>query len=188
MKDTGWLLVVLGVPSPLQALRHRAATRIFRPLTSFTLPGLLLAAAPPAVSPAPEQFFVGRTEGVGVVSVMLSGRHGVRDRSRGRIEQGGVLVLDQIVEEEGKPPRRSSWRLARSGGNRITGTISDARGPVTGEVAGNVIHLRYRSAEGPSVEQRITLQPGGRTATNRMTFRRFGLTVATLESTIRRVD
>jgi len=160
-----------------------------RPVTRLTLAGLLLlAAAPAGASPAPEDFFVGRTEGVGVVSVMLSGRHGVRDRSRGRIEPGGVLVLDQIIEEEGKPARRSSWRLVRSRGNRITGTISDARGPVTGEVVGNVIHLRYRSGEGPAVEQRITLQPGGRTATNRMIFRRFGLTVATLESTIRRVD
>ena len=155
---------------------------------AWLLAGLLLAAAPAAASPAPEQFFVGRTEGVGTVSVMLSRRHSVRDRSRGRIEQRGTLVLDQIVEEEGKPPRRSRWRLTRSGGNRITGTISDARSPVTGEVAGNVIHLRYRGAEGPSVEQWITLQPGGRTATNRMVFRRFGLVVATLESTIRRVD
>lgn len=162
MRDTGWLL--------------------------GALPALLLAATPSAASPAPEQFFVGRTEGEGIVSVMLSRRHAVRDRSVGRIDQGGILIVDQIVEEEGKPARKSSWRLARSGGNRIAGTISDARGPVTGEVAGNVIQLRYRSAEGPSVEQRITLQPGGRTATNRMTFRRFGLIVATLESTIRRVD
>ena len=160
-----------------------------RPATRFALSALLLlAAAPPGASPGPEEFFVGRTEGVGVVSVIMSGRHGVRDRSRGRIEPGGVLVLDQIIEEEGKPARRSSWRLVRSRGNRSTGTISDARSPVTGEVAGNVIHLRYRSGEGPVVEQRITLQPGGRTATNRMIFRRFGLTVATLESTIRRVD
>ncbi len=137
---------------------------------------------------APEHFFVGRTEGVGTVHVMLSGRHAVRDRSRGRMERGGALVLDQIVEEEGKPARRRSWRLVRTGANRFTGTITDARGPIAGEVAGNVLHLRYRLAEGPSVEQWITLQPGGRTATNRMTFRRFGLTVATLEGTIRRAE
>jgi len=189
MKDTGWPLVVPGVRCPLQAARHRAATGMFRPLILFTLLVLLLPAAEPAAAyQAPEQFFVGRTEGVGVVNIMLSGRHGVRDRSRGRIGQGGALLLEQIVEEEGKPARRTSWRLVRSGGNRITGTISDARGPVSGDVTGNVIRLRYRSAEGPSVEQWITLQPDGRTATNRMIFRRFGLTVATLESTIRRVD
>lgn len=146
---------------------------------------LLLVQAPGS---ALEQFFVGRTEGVGTVHVILSGRHAVRDRSRGRIARDGALLLDQVVEEEGKPARRRSWRLVRTGANRLAGTLSDARGPVTGEVAGNVLHLRYRSAEGPSVEQWITLQPGGRTATNRMTFRRFGLTVATLEATIRRVE
>lgn len=146
---------------------------------------LLLQAA---AIPAPEQFFVGRSEGEGVVQVVLSGRHGVRDHSRGHMDRAGALVLDQIVEEEGKPARRRSWRLVRSGPNRFAGTISDASGPVSGELAGNVLHLRYRLAEGPSVEQWITLHPGGRTAHNRMVFRRFGLGVATLEGTIRRVD
>ena len=119
---------------------------------------------------------------------MFSGRHGVRDRSRGRMERG-VLVIDQVVEEEGKPARTRQWRLSRSGANGITGTLSDARGPVSGDVTGNVLNLRYRLVEGGvSVEQTITLHPGGRTAHNRMTFRRYGLNVATVEETIRRVD
>ena len=134
-----------------------------------------------------ERFFVGRTEGAGTVHVILSGGHNVRDRSRGRIEQG-TLIIDQVVEEEGKPARTRRWRLTRAGANRITGTISDARGAVRGEVAGNVLTLRYRLAEGPSVEQTITLHPNGRTAHNRMTFRRFGFQVATVEETIRRVE
>lgn len=148
--------------------------------------GLLLLAQAPVT--APEQFFVGRTEGSGTVHVMLSGRHDVRDRGRGRMERG-VLVIDQVVEEEGKPARTRQWRLSRSGANGITGTISDARGPVSGEVAGNVLRLRYRLVEGGvSVDQTITLHAGGRTAHNRMTFRRFGLNVATVETTIRRLD
>ena len=134
-----------------------------------------------------ERFFVGRTEGVGTVRVILSGRHGVSDTTHGRIERG-TLILDQIVREEGKPARRRTWRLTRSGGNRITGTITDVSGAVAGELTGNVLHLRYRSAEGPSVEQWITLQPDGRSAHNRMVFRRFGVTVATVEETIRRVE
>ena len=133
-----------------------------------------------------EQFFVGRTEGTGTAHVIMSGRHGVRVHSRGRMD-GGTLVIAQTIEEEGKPARSRTWRLTRSAANRITGSITDARGPVTGEVAGNVVHLRYRLAEGASVEQWITFHPGGRTARNRMTFRRFGLNVATVEEVIRRV-
>ncbi|MGZ8313218.1 MAG: DUF3833 family protein [Allosphingosinicella sp.] len=150
----------------------------------FLLGGLLLVQS---AALTPEQFFTGRTQGAGTVNIILSGRHGVRSQSRGRMERGALLI-DQVVEEEGKPARRRSWRLVRNGANGFTGTLSDARGRLTGTVAGNVLHLRYRLAEGPSVEQWITLHPGGRTAHNRMVFKRFGLTVATYEETIRRVD
>ena len=149
----------------------------------------LLAAAAQGSAPgsALERFFVGRTEGSGTVQVIMSGSHGVRDRAVGRMERG-ALVIEQVVEEEGKPARRRSWRLVRSGGSAVSGTISDARGPVAGTLSGNTLHLRYRLAEGPSVEQWITLQPGGRSAANRMVFRRLGLRLATVESVIRRAE
>jgi hypothetical protein len=152
---------------------------------SWLLTGLLLVQA---TGIAPERFFVGRTEGVGTVRMILSGRHGVRVHSRGRMDEDGALLIEQVVEEEGKPARRRSWRLVRTGPDRFTGTITDAHGPVSGEVDGNVLRLRYRGAQGVAVDQRITIHPGGRSAENRMTFRRFGLTVATFEETIRRVE
>ena len=148
--------------------------------------GLLVQAAAPLT--APERFFVGRTEGVGTVQMILSSRHGVRVHTSGRIDGQGALLLDQVVDEDGKPPRHRSWRLVRAGANRFTGTISDARGPVTGQVTGNVLRLNYRSAEGPSVEHVITVRPDGRSAHNLTRFRRFGLNVATVEEVIRRVD
>lgn len=147
----------------------------------------LLVQAPPPGS-ALENFFVGTVEGRGTVRVVLSGTHSVRDRTRGRRDGSGALILDQVVYEEGKPERRRRWRLERAGGNRVSGTISDARGAVSGTLDGGTLHLRYRLAEGPSVEQWITLRPGGRTASNRMVFRRFGVRVATVETVIRRVD
>jgi len=155
-------------------------------MTISTLLGLLLVQA--AAARSPEQFFVGRTESTGIVNIALSGSHTVRDRSRGRIEGGNTLILEQVVEEQGKPARSRTWRLVRSADNRFTGTISDARGPVTGDVRGNVIHLRYQSQEGPSVEQWITLDPNGRVARNRMVFRRIGITLATVNSVIWRVE
>ncbi len=155
-------------------------------MTLSLLVGLLVQTAAPLT--APERFFVGRTEGVGTVQMILSGRHGVRVHTRGRIDDQGALLLDQVVEEDGKPPRRRSWRLVRAGANRFTGTISDARGPVTGEATGNVLRLNYRSAEGPSVEHVITIRPDGRSAHNLTRFRRFGLNVATVEEVIRKVD
>jgi hypothetical protein len=152
-----------------------------------SLLALLLAAAPPATSP--EHFFVGRTEGAGNVQMIMAGSHKVRDVSRGRLDRSGALILEQMVYEEGKPARRRSWRLARSGPNRIAGTISDAVGPVTGDIRGNVLHLKYQAREANAqVEQWITLHPGGRTASNRMIFRKFGFKAASLNSTIRKLD
>jgi Protein of unknown function (DUF3833) len=147
---------------------------------------LFLAQAHPVRGP--EQFFVGRTTSTGTATILMRGSHIVRDRGRGRIERGNVLILEQVVEEQGQPPRRRTWRLVRTADNRITGAISDATGPVTGNVRGNVIHLSYRSMEGTSVEQWIALDPGRRTARNRMVYSRMGVTVATVETVIRRLD
>ena len=147
---------------------------------------LLLAQAPAAQSP--EQFFVGRTTSTGTATILMRGSHAVRDHGRGRIERGNVLILDQTVQEQGQPPRRRTWRLVRRADNRITGAISDATGPVTGYVRGNVIHLNYQSMGGTTVEQSIALDPGRRTARNRMVYSRMGLTVATVETVIRRLD
>jgi hypothetical protein len=157
---------------------------------ALSVPAVLafLFLATPGTGAPLERFFIGTTEGSGFVNVILSGRHAMHDRARGRMDAGGALLLDQIVEEEGKPARRRTWRLVRSGGNRITGTISDARGAVAGEVGETSLHLRYRLEEGPSVEQWIALKPGGRTASNRMIFHRFGLKVATVDSEIRKVE
>lgn len=150
---------------------------------------LLAAAAAAPSATAPEHFFLGRTEGSGTAQLTIGGARKVRDVTRGRLDPSGALILDQIVYEERKPARRRSWRLVRSGPNRLSGTISDAVGPITGVVRGNVFHLKYQTREEKAqVEQWITLHPGGRTASNRMVFKKFGFKAATLDSTIRKMD
>jgi hypothetical protein len=154
-------------------------------LLSWLLGALLLVEA---AASGPEAFFVGRFESEGTVDMILAGRHGVRVRSRGRMAPDGALIIEQVVEEHGKPPRNRSWRLVRGAGNRVTGSVSDARGPVAGEISGNVLHLRYRTEQNLSVEQWITVHPNRRSARNRMVFKRFGIRVATYEEMMRRVD
>ncbi len=155
-------------------------------LTQLALLFLVQAAPAAQLTPA-ERFFIGRVEGTGTARIIFSGTSAIRDVSHGRMERG-ALIIDQVVHQEGAAPRRRTWRLVRSGPNRFTGSISDVSGAVQGEVNGNVLHLRYRTTQGPTVEQWITMHPNGRTATNRMTFRRFGIQVATVEEVIRKVD
>lgn len=98
------------------------------------------------------------------------------------------MVLDQIVTQQGKKPERREWRIREVSPGRYAGSLSDATGPVEGDVTGNCLHLSYPMKSGLKIEQRIYLQPGGRTALNRMTIRKLGVTVGHLAETIRKLD
>ncbi|HZG46085.1 MAG TPA: DUF3833 family protein [Allosphingosinicella sp.] len=143
------------------------------------------AAAPPfEVS----DFFVGRTQGDGMLEVMMSGTRAVRVSSVGHEQRDGSVILAQEIREEGKPARTREWRLRQVAPGRYAGTLSDAAGPVTGVVAGNRLHLSFRMRGGMDVDQWLTLAPGGRSAKNVLRVRKFGVTVAALDETIRKVD
>ena len=142
--------------------------------------------------PAPpfkaEEFFLGRTEGKGTIKGPLSRRTGLNEVGVGKIDGDGTLVLDQRVQREGHPVEIRQWRIRKLRDGRYAGTLSDAKGPITAEVNGNCLHLKYTIAKGNyGTEQYVYLQPGGRVAINRMIVRKFGLTVATVEETIRKV-
>ena len=156
---------------------------------------LLLAAFAPAPQPraAAEafdaiRFFNGRTEGQGVLKVALKSPTRIRVESRGRVEPDGTLSVRQSVSEGDKPARAREWRIRELSPGRYAGTLSDASGPVAGEAIGNQIHLRFRMKGGLDAEQWLTLAPGGRSANNILRVRKFGLTVATLTETIRKLD
>lgn len=146
--------------------------------------------APPSPTPlfAPDQFFLGRTEGAGVLKVMMSKPEQLRVRSHGRLD-GDTLVLDQVVERPSEKPDQRQWRFKKLGPGRYSGSLSIAEGPVAMALSGNRLHLKYRlKKEKVNVEQFIYLQPDGRAATNRMTLHRLGLKVGTLEEVIRKLD
>lgn len=152
----------------------------------------LLAAAPQAAAPGPLRFdaiafFSGRTEGVGRFKVVLRRGEPVRVEGRGRME-GDTLVLDQLVTRGDGPAKPRLWRIRRVAPGRYTGTLTDAKGPVTGVATGDRLHLAFTSTGGFRVDQRLVLAPDGRSARNRLTAKRFGVTVATLDETIRKLD
>ena len=157
----------------------------------FTFP-LLLAVS--ATSDAGKQdfpvmrFFEGSTGGQGRIKTAFGATRTLSVRSRGRIEPDGTLVLVQDVREAGKPGRTRTWRIRETAPGIFAGTLSDASGPVKGEVRGNRLHLTYRIKGGFDADQWLTLGPLGRSADNRMTVRKFGVVVAKVSETIRKLE
>lgn len=151
------------------------------------------ASAPPLPADAgasfdPILFFSGRTHGDGLLHKTIGGSSVITVESTGRIDERGTLILDQIIREADKLPRLRRWVLRRAGPNRYTGTLTDAAGPVEIAVAGPRATIGYRMKNGLGVQQRLALQPGGQTLFNRLTITRFGLRLAQLDETIRKLD
>lgn len=136
---------------------------------------------------APQAFFAGHTVGDGILRVTLSHPRPVHVAGVGGVEPDGSLVLTQQVVEGNKPPRERHWHLRDLDGGHFAVTLSDAIGPVETDVTGNRLHLRFHAKGGLGIEQWIYLQRDGDTALNRMVVRKFGLPVASLRETIRRV-
>ena len=162
------------------------------PAAVFALSACVGAPARPAVDAAapafaPIAFFAGRTAGDGRLKVVLSRERAVRVASQGEIGPDGTLTLVQHIEEEGKPPRTRRWSL-RPTDHGFAAELSDAVGPAAVTVSGNVLHIRFKARGGLAMEQWLAVQPGGRTARNQLVVRKFGMRVAVLDETIRRID
>jgi hypothetical protein len=150
---------------------------------------LLAAAAPQSGAPAqrfdPLLFFNGLSRGEGRLKVAMRARQLVNVRSSGE-RRGNTLVVEQRIEEEGKPARERTWEIREVSPGRYTGTLSDAAGPVTGETRGNRLHLSFKVKGGLKADQWLTLAPDGQSAHNILKVRKLGVVVATLDETIRR--
>ncbi len=140
-----------------------------------------VAAATPVFSA--ERFFAGPTRGDGVLSVITQSAQPVVVHGTGRVSDGGLLVLDQTVDRAGARTTRE-WRIRQISPGRYGGSLTDAVGPVAGEVTGNSLHLHFAMKGGEEVEQRLYLSPDGRSAHNLMTVRKWGVEVATLDERI----
>lgn len=173
---------------PLSAVRSPRMP-LSRIRLAAALSAAALAAAPAFAAPFdPMRFFNGRVESDGRAKVVFKGTHGLRVHSAGRVEPDGTLILDQKVEEEGEQPRMRAWRMRQVGPGRYAGTISDAEGPVTGETAPDGrFRMAFKMKGGLAVEQWLTPGADGLTLKNDMTIKKFGITVATVQETMRTV-
>jgi hypothetical protein len=142
-----------------------------------------LAAPAPQPRFDPLAFFAGNLEGQATLRIAFRSPVAVRVHSSGRVGPDGALLLDQRVEQAGKPARVRHWRVREVTPGRYAGTLSDADGPVSGETTGNRLHLRFPS-NGGQAEQWLTLAPDGRSADNLLIVRRFGVTIAALTERI----
>jgi hypothetical protein len=134
----------------------------------------------------PIAFFHERTEGSGELKTLLGSAVAVAVQSRGRTN-GGTLVLDQSINRGNRPTSMRRWTMRRAGPGRYTGTLTDAAGPVDVNVSGARASIRYTMKDGKKVSQQLALQSDGRTVLNRLSVTTFGIQVAVLNETIRKL-
>jgi hypothetical protein len=144
-----------------------------------------LTPAQPAAPFDPISFFSGQTVGKGTLKELVGEERATSTRSIGRVDGEGWLLLEQKVEIEGDPVRTRRWRMKMVAPGKYRGTLSDAAGAVEAEVTGTSARIRYMLKGGIKVDQRLQLLAGGRAVANRVTFRKFGMKVATL---VERID
>lgn len=132
-------------------------------------------------------FFAGRTHGEATLEKVGSSPVQMRVDSVGR-PNGSGLILDQLIREGDKPPRARRWTMRPAGPNRFTGTLTDAAGPVSVRTKGPRAFVSYTMKNGMTVEQQLAIQADRRTLLNHMTIKKYGLKVAELRETIRKLD
>ena len=157
---------------------------------AFALAGCGTSIVLPAAAGAkldPVAFFAGRTYGEAKLEKVGSGPVQLRVDSVGR-PSGDGLILDQIIREGDKPPRARRWTMRPVGPNRYSGTLTDAAGPVSVRTKGPRAYISYTMKNGMTVEQQLALQSDRRTVLNHLTVKKFGMKVAELSETIRKLD
>ena len=157
---------------------------------------VLLAATVLAASTASAQprkldmlaFFTGKTHAENVMKIALKRPSKLIVDSVGGKGDKGDFVLIDTVREEGKPVRTRKWVMRADGPNHFTGVLTDAVSPVDVTNSGDSAIIRYTMKGGLKVEQRMQLQDDGKTLSNNVIVRKFGLKFARVEGTIRKLD
>jgi hypothetical protein len=140
----------------------------------------------PALDPV--AFFIGHAEGRATLHKLVGKPEQVLVHSSGRSDGAGGVFLDQRVEEPRKAPRVRSWHLVPTSPGHFSGTLTDASGPVTAQVKGDRLEIRYPMKGGLKASQVLVLRPDGRTLDNRLTVTKVGVRLAHLDEVITKTD
>jgi hypothetical protein len=164
----------------------------FAPAVALLLLGAaqmpLLAATPAPVRDFdPTAFFTGPTEGHGSLKKVFSSSQATHVTGFGTMHAEGLLVIDQTVVIEREETASRHWEIRETRPGTYSGTISDAKGQVVGSVSGNTMQINYKTRNGLSVAQLLTVAPDGRSLHNAMKVRKFGIVFATIDETIRKL-
>jgi hypothetical protein len=160
------------------------------------LAAAVLIALSATASAAPEKpkfditaFFTGKTHAENVMKVALHGpKKLIVDSIGGRNKEGEFVLID-TVREEGKPERNRTWVMHPVGPDHYSGVLSDAIGPVDIVVAGPSATIRYTMKDrNLKIVQQVQLQTDGKSLANHVVAKKFGLTFAKVDGTIRKLD
>jgi hypothetical protein len=158
----------------------------------FAATALLLAAtsaAPDAPKLDMTGFFAGKSHADNVIKIALHGSHKLIVDSVGGHNKEGDFVLIDTVREEGKPVRTRTWVMRLVGPNHFTGVLSDADGPVDVVVSGDTATIRYTMKDGHlKIVQQVQALGDGKTLSNHVVAKKFGLTFARVDGTIHKLD
>lgn len=181
-------------------MRSNVPKRARARLTPSGLAGLLFLGGCLSASPfhtealntpefRPEAFFMGTTHGEGTLVQRFKHDRKLSVQGHGEMLADGRFRLDQQVSYANGDTEQRSWYLRRTGPHSYTGTLSDASGNITAETEGNLLHIHYLLRQ-PAVymDQRLYLQPDGRTVLNVATVSVLGIPWARLSETITRAS
>jgi hypothetical protein len=133
-------------------------------------------------------FFNGRSHADNVLKIVFHGPTKLIVDSIGGKGDRGDFVLVDTVHEGDKPVRTRKWVMQPAGPNHFSGSLSDAVGPVDIVVSGDSATIRYTMKGGLNVVQQMQLQADGRTLSNHVDARKFGLKFARVDGTVRKLD